>query len=71
MTNRDLLSTPKALLGPVDKQRLFVLHVEGTAMPCPACKKAANAFEAAGIDIDQYDFGNSPYAFRCPHCHAV
>ena len=39
MTNRELLTMPRSMLGEVDKQRLFLLRVEGTPMPCPACKK--------------------------------
>jgi uncharacterized protein (UPF0212 family) len=70
MTNRDILKTPKALLGEVDKQRLFLLRVESTAVPCPACKRPVNAFEAAGIDLDDYDFGNTRYEYRCPGCGA-
>jgi hypothetical protein len=71
MTNRELLNVAETQLGPVDKQRLFLLRVEGTAMPCPACKKAVNLFDAAGFDIDGYDFGKTEYRFHCPHCQAV
>jgi len=38
MLNRDLLKTPRELLGELDKQRLFLLRVEGTLVPCPAVK---------------------------------
>ena len=70
MTNRELLNTPKSLLSEVDRQRLFLLRVEGAAMPCPACKKPVNLFDAAGIAIDQYDFGKTHHAYRCPACGA-
>src|SRR3954453_5392639 len=71
MTNREILKTPKDLLGEVDKQRLFLLRVESTPVPCPACKQPVNAFEAAGIDLDEYDFGNTRYEYRCPGCGAA
>ena len=70
MTNREILKRPKQLLGEIDKQRLFLLRVESTPVPCPACKRPVNAFEAAGIDLDEYDFGNTPYEYRCPGCGA-
>lgn len=70
MTNREILKTPNHLLAEVDRQRLFLLRVESTPVPCPACKRPVNAFEAAGIDLDAYDFGNTHYKFRCPGCGA-
>ncbi len=70
MTNRELLNTPKRLLSEVDKQRLFLLRVESAPMPCPACKKACNAFEAAGIAVDAYDFGRTGHNYTCPACGA-
>jgi hypothetical protein len=70
MTNRELLNMPKTVLGEIDKQRLFLLRVEGTRQPCPVCRKPINLFEAASIDIDQYDFGKTEYTCRCPHCAA-
>lgn len=70
MTNRELLNMPRSRLSEVDKQRLFLLRVEGTPMLCPACKKAVNAFNAAGITIDDYDFGKTERPYRCPSCEA-
>jgi hypothetical protein len=70
MTNRELLNMPRSRLSEVDKQRLFLLRVEGTPMPCPACGKKVNAFDAAGITIDQYDFGKSSAGYSCPSCKA-
>jgi hypothetical protein len=70
MTNRQLLQTPEPLLSELDKQRLFLLRTEGTPVPCPACKRPVNAFDAAGIDLDAYDFGATQYAYRCPACGA-
>src|SRR5439155_2209738 len=61
---------PEHLLTQLDRQRLFVLRTEGTPIPCPACKKPISIFDAAGIDIDAYDFGKTPYAYRCPGCGA-
>ncbi len=59
MTNRAILQTPKVRLREVDRQRQFLLRVESTAVPCPACKRLVNAFEAAGITLEEYDFGNT------------
>jgi hypothetical protein len=70
MTNRELLATSRQVLSELDKQRLFLLRVEGTPVPCPACKKPLNVFEAAGIDVDGYDFEAKQYDFRCPGCQA-
>jgi len=70
MTNREILKTPKELLGQVDRQRLFLLRVESTPVPCPACKRPANAFEAAGINLEDYDFGSTKYDYHCPGCGA-
>jgi hypothetical protein len=70
MTNRDLLKRPKELLSELNKQRQYLLRVGGTPMPCPACKKSCNVFEAAGIDLDSYDFGATELSYRCPHCSA-
>ena len=70
MTNREILKTPKQQLAEVDRQRLFLLRVESTPVPCPACKRPTNAFEAAGIDLDQYDCGHTRYEYRCPACGA-
>jgi hypothetical protein len=39
-------------------------------MPCPACKRAVNIFDAAGIDLDAYDFGVTEYTYHCPSCGA-
>jgi len=70
MTNREILKTPKEMLGEIDKQRLFLLRVEGTPVPCPACKRPVSAFEAAGVGPDAYDFGRTKYEYRCPACGA-
>jgi uncharacterized protein (UPF0212 family) len=71
MTNRELLNTPEKLLKELDRQRLYLLRIDGTSMPCPACKKPVNLFDAAGIELDSYDFGVTKYAFRCPACGAA
>lgn len=70
MTNRELLRTPEQLLDELDRQRLYLLRVEGTPVSCPACKHSVNAFDAAAIDVDAYDFGVTKYAYRCPACGA-
>jgi hypothetical protein len=70
MTNHQLLKTPEQLLSELDRQRLFLLRTEGTPVPCPACKRPVNAFDAAGIDLDAYDFGGTKYEYCCPACGA-
>src|SRR4051812_35526935 len=71
MTNRELLRAPKETLGPVDRQRRFVLTAELAPVPCPACQAPVDALAAAGLDVDAYDFGRTPRVYRCPHCAAV
>ena len=66
MTNREISKTPKETLGSVDRQRQFLLQVEGTPLPCPACQERINVFDAAGIDINAYDFGKTKHEYRCP-----
>ena len=70
MTNRELLASTEAVLSGLDRQRRFVLVTERRPMPCPACKTPINAFDAAGIDIDAYDFGVTTHPYRCPACGA-
>jgi hypothetical protein len=70
MTNRELLEVPESLLGKLDRQRLYLLRVERTPVPCPACQTPVNVFDAAGIDLDAYDFGATKYTFQCPACSA-
>ncbi len=43
MTNRELLNLPPPLLSERDKQRLFLLRIQATARPGPACHKAVVA----------------------------
>jgi hypothetical protein len=70
VTNRELLSAAREVLTELDRQRQFLLQTDGTPMPCPACKNPVNLFDAAGIDLDAYDFGSTSYACRCPSCQA-
>jgi hypothetical protein len=70
VTNRELLRTPRERLGPADRQRRFLLEVEGARLPCPACAGLVDALTAAGVDIDAYDFGRAALAYRCPGCGA-
>jgi hypothetical protein len=70
MTNRELLTTPEEQLYELDKQRKFLLQVDGTEMPCPACKQRVNFFDAARLDWDAYDFGRTRHDCHCPHCQA-
>lgn len=70
MTNRELLATPDEELASVDRQRRHCLHVANLESPCPACQNPLNLFVAAGIGIDEFDFGATPYHFSCPGCRA-
>src|SRR5262245_14105108 len=70
MTNRELLNTPKEKLSALDRQKQHTLRLELTPVPCPVCRTALDALTAAGIDVEQYDFGKSKYDYRCPHCQA-
>ena len=70
MTNQELLATPKDQLNKADQQRQHTLLLASLEQSCPACQALVNVFAAAGIDIDDYDFGKTQYAFVCPHCHA-
>jgi hypothetical protein len=55
MTNREILRAPGVLLSEVDRQRHFVLRVELMPAPCPASGRGLSFFDAARIDIDEYD----------------
>jgi len=60
MTNSELLALyppgrPTGLLGHMDKQRLFVLRIMTTQMPCPNCGTLQSPLEARGIMLDDYD----------------
>jgi hypothetical protein len=70
MTNRELLRTPPGLLDELGRQQLFVLRLELTPMPCPCCRAGLGALEAAGIDLDRFDFGVTKLEYRCPRCGA-
>lgn len=70
MTNRELLQAAKETLNAVDRQRQYVLQIELTPVPCPACKKPVDAITASGMDVDQYDFKVTRREFQCPNCQA-
>ena len=70
MTNRQLLSAPEAILTERQKQLRFLLRVEGMPVPCPACTKPVNVFDAAGKDIEEYDGSQLGWQYRCPGCGA-
>jgi hypothetical protein len=70
MTNRELLKASKKQLTSLERRRRLVLLVESTTMPCPACDHPVNALEAAGVDVDDYDFGRTSPAYQCPSCAA-
>jgi hypothetical protein len=72
MTNREVLNTPKKVLGALDRQRQLLLQLVLLAQPCPACERPLNVLDAAGLDIDRYDCdGADEPPFHCPGCGAV
>ncbi len=70
MTNRELLDAPTKKLTQLERQRQFLLRVEMTPVPCPACQAPVDALTAAGVDIDDHDFGHTELSYRCPGCQA-
>jgi uncharacterized protein (UPF0212 family) len=70
MTNRELLAAAREGLSAADRQRQHVLRVELTAMACPACLTPLDAIRAAGIDVDDYRFGQVRHQYQCPDCGA-
>jgi hypothetical protein len=68
MTNEEILKAPAELLGPIDKQKKYVLGMALVRCPCPVCGRAANVFEAAGIEVNAYTFGREKLSFKCPAC---
>lgn len=71
MTNRELLQAPPEGLTPQDKLRGYILAVESSPIPCPACLTPVDAIAARGLDIDQFHFDSRKPSYRCPHCQAV
>jgi len=68
--NRELLAADSASLSGPDRQRQHVLRVELMPVACPACLTPTDAISAAGIEIDEYRFGEVQHEYRCPHCGA-
>lgn len=67
-TNTELLnmSDPEAkLLTGIERQRRFVMRIQARQMPCPNCGTGQSVFEAAGIKLDDYDFGVSEHKYTC------
>jgi hypothetical protein len=50
---------------------LCLLHNEGDPQPGPTCKTPVNPFDAAGVDLDAYDFGvtGALGVLLLPPCH--
>ena len=71
MTNRELLLTPGAdIHEQTDRQDKFLLQISSKGMPCPACTCPVNLFAGAGIELDDYDFGQTHHSYHCPDCQA-
>lgn len=68
LTNSELLDAAGPLYS-LDKQRRYVLQTEVLPRrPCPACFHQSNVLEAAGVELDAYDFGSTELEYRCPNC---
>src|SRR5262245_60244473 len=65
MTNRELLRAPRHALTPAERQRLHLIRQFGTVLPGPACGRRIDGFEAAHLDIDDYDFGVTEHVYVC------
>jgi hypothetical protein len=73
MTNRELLerNIPKDLLTVIEQQERFILRQGAMAKPCPNCAQPVNQFDAAGIDVNEFDVASkvhSDYQYHCPRC---
>lgn len=68
MTNEEILKTPDALLGALERQRKVLLQIALVQQPCPFCNHRSNLFEAAGIGINDYTFGATEPEYLCPRC---
>ena len=68
MTNREILAHPGTFCPTSIVRSNSSLRVEGTPIPCPICTEPCSAFDAANIDIDAYDFGQTKLSFHCPTC---
>src|SRR5262245_22116204 len=65
MTNEEILTTQEAMLTAIDRQKKFLLKLALRKMACPVCAHRADQFEAAGITINEYTFGEEELSFRC------
>jgi rubrerythrin len=66
MKNSELVKYEGPLTG-LEGQRRFVLRQMAVRRPCAVCNQPISTFEAAGIDIDGYTFGEK-YDYQCPNC---
>lgn len=58
MTNKELLAYngPEKLLVGIDRQRRFVLRIEGQPKPCPSCGTLMTAWQGRGFaNVEDYD----------------
>lgn len=67
MSNEEILRTPDALLGALDRQRKFLLKVALERCRCPVCGHASNLLEAARIELNAYTFENKSMRYLCPN----
>jgi hypothetical protein len=68
VTNRELFNMPVALPDEAERRRLYLLRLKSQSPPCPACRAPVSGFDAAGVTVDDYDFGATRRELRCPGC---
>jgi hypothetical protein len=68
VTNRELFNMPPALLDEAERRRLYLLRLQGQSPPCPACRAPVSGFDAAGVTLEDYDFGTTKRELCCPGC---
>lgn len=72
-TNTELLNwNPKTgdILGPIERQRRFVLQQHVQQKACPNCATPLNVMEACGETVDGFklDGSHPDDSYRCPEC---
>lgn len=72
MTNTELMTYvgPPDLLPNLDRQRVYLLRIAATRMPCAVCGEPVDQFTAFGISIDAYTFDGQTTGkvATCPEC---
>lgn len=75
MTNKELLNpttTAYVLMTEHERQRAYLLHMMAQAKPCASCGKPLTPWEAADLDLDEFDMSVSTASreYHCTSCKA-